>query len=95
MVEDVVTFLTLGSRGDMFMSYLPVNISAKKGKEQTGGMTGSYIENGEYATQFYAILSMPSCIKANIKGNGEVKQLLRWGNFAPEILREEIRKEAY
>lgn len=94
MNEDVTTYTTLGSRGDLFFTVTKANIVQKMSQSVTGGMTEVYRDGGTYQKTFYSIMSMPSCIKLSLMGDKHMRlhHNVSWNNCVPKILDEKWRK---
>lgn len=94
MNEDVTTYTTLGSRGDLFFTVTKANIVQKMSQSVTGGMTEVYRDGGTYQKTFYSIMSMPSCIKLSLIGDKHMRlhHNVSWNNCVPKILDEKWRK---
>lgn len=94
MNEDVVTYTTEGSRGKMFLSITNVTLVPKSTQSVKGGMTDVYLEGGTYLKSFYAVMSMPSCVKVSILASKHkrIHHRVSWDNCIPKILNEKYRK---
>lgn len=95
MNEDVTTYATLGSRGDLFFTICKTSLVQLQTQSLDGGMTSVYLDGGTYLKSFYSIMSMPSCIKARMMfgSNGRIHHNVMWEQCVPKIIREEYRKE--
>lgn len=95
MNEDVVTYTTLGSRGKLLFSLVPVAIKQIQTQSLSGGMTEAYSESGTYLKSFYAVMSMPSAVKISML-NSKHKRIhhkINWNNCVPKIISGKYRKE--
>lgn len=94
MNEDVVTYTTLGSRGNLFFSYPKVSVRQLETQSLKGGMSDEYAESGTYIKSFYAVMSMPSSVKIGIISGGHTRihHNVTWNNCVPKIISEEHRK---
>lgn len=96
--EDVNTYVTLGHRGDLFMTVNSISINQKQTQSNEGGMTDVYLESGTYLKSFYTIIFSPSSVKISRMGNKKGKQNRRihhkvnWRNTTPYILDESFKK---
>ena len=95
MNEDVVTYTTLGSRGKLFFSLVPVVIKQIQTQSLSGGMTEAYSESGTYIKSFYAVMSMPSAVKISMLNSSHkrIHHKISWNNCVPKIISEKYRKE--
>ena len=95
MNEDVVTYTTLGSRGDLLLSITNVSIVQLSTQSLKGGMTEAYTESGTYLKSFYAMMSMPSAVKISMLNSSHkrIHHKISWNNCVPKIISEKYRKE--
>lgn len=95
MNEDVVTYTTLGSRGKLLFSLVPVAIKQIQTQSLSGGMTEAYSESGTYIKSFYAVMSMPSAVKISMLNSAHkrIHHKISWNNCVPKIISEKHRKE--
>lgn len=59
MNEDVTTYTTLGSRGNLFFTICDICVLQLPTQSLAGGMTEAYLESGTYLKTFYSVMSMP------------------------------------
>lgn len=92
--EDVNTYTTLGSRGELFFSTTELILLQKQTQTNRGGMTGAYLDGGTYIKSFYSVLSMPSAVRVDFlkSKHPRLHHLICWNNCVPLILREKYRK---
>lgn len=95
MNEDVTTYTTLGSRGDLFFTFVDVHIIQLNTQSLKGGMTEAYRESGTYLKTFYSVMSMPSAIKVSMmySRHQRIHHRIDWECCVPKILNERWRKE--
>ena len=95
MNEDVTTYTTLGSRGELFLTLCAMCVIQLPTQSLNGGMTDVYLDGGTYLKTFYSIMSMPSCVKAKMAfgKNGRIHHNVDWEHCVPKILNEKYRKE--
>lgn len=95
--EDVNTYTTLGSRGQLFLQIPFVSLNQKQTQSNKGGMTDIYISQGTYVKSFYTVMMMPSSVKVGLMGNhSETKRLhhvINWNNTVPKIIIENLKKK--
>lgn len=96
MNEDVTTYTTLGSRGQLFFTFTRANIVQKQSQSVSGGMTEVYKDNGTYQKSFYSVMSMPSCVKIAMMGDKHyrIHHNVNWNHCVPLILNERWKKSA-
>lgn len=68
MNEDVTTYTTLGSVGELFFSVTKVHVNQLPTQSLKGGMTEEYVDSGTYLKSFYSVMSMPSAVKVSMMG---------------------------
>ena len=92
--EDVCTYTMLGSVGGLFLS--PVHFQLLQGgtQQNTGGMTGLYLDVGTYVKTFYSVIGMPSAVKVSVMGKSNLRMhhSIAWRNCVPKILNEKWRR---
>lgn len=95
MNEDVTTYTTLGSRGELFFTFVDVHIIQLNTQSLGGGMTEAYKESGTYLKTFYSVMSMPSAIKVGMmySKHQRIHHRIDWECCVPKILNERYRKE--
>lgn len=95
MNEDVTTYTTLGSRGELFFTFVDVHIIQVATQSLGGGMTEAYQESGTYLKTFYSVMSMPSAIKVGMmySRHQRIHHRIDWECCVPKILNEKYRKE--
>ena len=94
MNEDVVTYTTWSSRGLLFFSVTNTCVIQLPSQSLEGGMTGTYLDGGTYLKSFYAVMSMPSCVKVQVLStkHRRIHHRIDWERCAPKILNEKWRK---
>lgn len=92
--EDVNTYTTLGSRGDLFLSIANVMINQAQTQKNESGMTDIYLDNGTYVKSFYSIISSPSSIKIGLMGDNakRIHHKIKWNNTVPKIINQKYKK---
>lgn len=94
MNEDVVTYTTLSSRGNLFFSLTNFCVVQLPTQSLSGGMTDAYKEGGTYLKTFYAVMSMPSAVKVSMMytTHKRVHHRVNWEACAPKILNQKWQK---
>jgi len=94
MNEDVNTYTTLGSRGDLFFTFTPIQLKQKQTQVQSGGITDMYLKYGTYCKAFTTVMMMPSSVKINKMGNKNMRihHSINWNNTVPKILCKKHKK---
>ena len=99
--EDVNTYVTRGSRGELFFTSMHLILNQKDTQSQDGGMTSTYLDHGTYVKSFYSVMMAPSCVKVGaIKGAGRgttraarYHHQINWRHAVPLILSDRYRKD--
>ena len=60
--EDVCTYVTNGSRGEVYLTLYFASLSQARSQSQEGGLTDIYHDLGTYVKSFYAVMMHPSSI---------------------------------
>lgn len=94
MNDDVNTYISLGMKGDLFLTVPYVALQQKETQSNEGGLTEMYIQSGTYVKSFYTVIVAPSCARIKKMGNKNKRwhHLILWNNAVPTILREEWKK---
>jgi hypothetical protein len=94
MNEDVNTYTTLGSRGDIFLTFTSVQLNQIETQSQEGGITDMYLLYGTYCKSFTTVMMMPSSVTIKEMGNKNrrLHHSIKWKNTVPVILNEEHKK---
>lgn len=94
MNDDVSTYVTLGSRGELFFTTNQVSLEQKTTQAVPGGMTEIYLEQGTYIKTFYSVMQHPSSVRVSVlnTSNSRIHHKVSWPHTVPKILSEEHRK---
>lgn len=94
MNEDVTTYATLGSVGELFFSVTKVHVNQLPTQSLKGGMTEEYVDSGTYLKSFYSVMSMPSAVKVSMMGetHRRIHHNVDWEHCVPKILNERWKK---
>lgn len=93
--EDVNTYTTLGSRGELFFTLTNMDLIQVPTQQQKGGMSESYLDVGTYYKSFYTIMTMPSCVKIATVGDqhARIHHSIVWENCVPKIISGRFKHE--
>ena len=89
MNEDVNTYTTLGSRGNLFFTFTSLQLDQKQTQSQTGGITDMYLRFGTYCKAFTTVMMHPSGTKVTIladRNKGRIHHSIKWINTTPMII---------
>lgn len=92
--EDVNTYTTLGSRGELLFTITNVSLVQTQTQHNNGGMTETYIDSGTYVKSFYTVIYCPSCVTVAIMGDKHkrIHHNIAWSNCVPCIIDEKFKK---
>jgi hypothetical protein len=92
--EDVNTYVSLGSRGELFLTTMHVALEQKATQSNKGGMTELYEASGTYVKSFYSVMYQPSSVRVALfpSNNARLHHLIHWRTTVPQILAPKWRK---
>ena len=96
--EDVNTYMTLGSRGGIFLSVPEIALNQMQTQATSGGMSEAYLASGTYVKSFYTVMTGPSYASVQWPQTDASKRIRRihhkitWNNAVPKILDESYKK---
>jgi len=94
MNEDVNTYTTLGSRGDVFFTFTNLQLDQKDTQSQKSGITDMYQRFGTYCKAFTTVMMQPSSVKVSLmnSNNPRIHHSIKWINTTPMIISEKYKK---
>jgi len=92
--EDVNTYMSLGSRGNLFLTAPVCSLTQQATQGTKGGMTEAYVDGGTYVKSFYTVMYCPSFahVKMMQTTNKRIHHSISWGNAVPVIIDEKHKK---
>lgn len=92
--EDVNTYTTLASRGDIFFTFTNIQLDQKDTQSNSEGMTVQYALSGTYVKSFHSVMMHPSSVKASIMNskNTRIHHSIKWINTTPMIINQSFKK---
>ena len=98
--EDATAYVTLGRKGQVFLTPLQVQCNQVQTQANPGGLTEIYLDAGTYYKSFLTVMWEPSCVKVGVMGSptetGDAHYRLHhwidWKRAVPCIIRESLRK---
>jgi hypothetical protein len=97
--EDVSTYVTLGSRGFLFFTFMSPQLTQIQTQQNEGGMTDLYETSGTYVKSFYTVMYSPSCTKvdtltdyAGTLANPRIHHRISWNHAVPKIIASSHKK---
>ena len=94
MNEDVNTYTTEGSRGQLFFTIPFVSLTQTATQSQKSGITDMYQRFGTYCKAFTTTMMQPSSVKVSMmnSNNPRIHHSIKWVNTTPMILEERFKK---
>lgn len=95
MNDDVNSFLTYGSRGELILTAKDAMITQLDSQLYKGGMTDMYLLNGTYMKSMYALMMAPSCVKVQTMQtrNPRIHHRITWDHAVPKIINQSHSKK--
>jgi hypothetical protein len=92
--EDVNTYVLQGTRGDLFLTFLALQLDQPATQQTAGGMTGVYLDSGTYLKSFYTVMMAPSCVRIRTMGRTDrrLHHSISWDHAVPKIISPGYRK---
>lgn len=92
--EDVNTYVVQGSRGDLFLTVMALQLNQVQTQSSSGGMSGLYRDSGTYVKSFYTVMMAPSCVQIGTMGRTDQRfhHSIKWNNAVPKIISDRYRK---
>lgn len=92
--EDVNTYVSMGQRGYIFMTFPQVVITQVTTQSNKNGMTETYLDGGTYLKSFYSVMYAPNCVKIGTMGekHKRIHHNINWNNCCPCIISEKYKK---
>jgi hypothetical protein len=93
--EDVNTYTSLGSRGNLFFTFTNIQLDQKDTQSNNGGMTDEYALSGTYVKSFHSVLMHPSSVKVSMMNatNPRLHHSIKWINTTPMIIDQKHKKQ--
>ena len=92
--EDVNTYTTIASRGNLFLTIPVFAINQKDSQTQKDGMSDIYKLQGTYIKSFSTVLMQPSSVKVSMmnSNNPRLHHSINWNATTPMIIDERFKK---
>ena len=92
--EDVNTYITLGAKGNLFLTIPFVGLEQKETQKTKGGMTDAYLKYGTYVKSFTTTMMQPSSVFVAMMGFTEKRlhHRIKMINTTPMIINEKHKK---
>ena len=91
--EDVNTYTTLGSRGELFLTIAILDLIQSPTQSNSGGMTDLYKSLGTYTKSFYTVMTSPSCVYVDVMGTSHkrIHHKVNWEACCPKIISDKFK----
>jgi hypothetical protein len=88
MNEDVTTYVNLGGKGDLFLTFTNLQLDQKDTQNEKKGLTELYKDNGTYIKSFFSVMYNPSNVKVSMmnSNNPRIHHSIKWINTTPMII---------
>lgn len=93
--EDVNTYVSLGSKGNLFFTVSDMSLDQVQTQANSGGMTELYKSLGTYTKSFFTVVCNPSCVRVFTVGNKHPRMhhRINWEYGVPKIISDRYKKE--
>ena len=93
--DDVNTYVSLGSRGELFLQFANMNLDQSLTQKKTGGNTDAYLQYGTYVKSFYSVMCNPSSVKISMMGetHRRIHHAVDWEHTVPKIISDKYKKK--
>lgn len=93
--EDVNTYISLGSRGELFLTATIFALQQVPTQKTKGGMSEAYLKSGTYVKSFYSVMYCPSFMKVYQMSstNARIHHSTNWKHAVPVIIDEKHKKK--
>lgn len=94
MNEDVNTYTSKGSRGDLFYTIPFISLTQTATQSNNSGITDMYLRYGTYCKAFTTTMMHPSSVKVAMmnSSNPRIHHTIKWVNTTPMIINERYKK---
>lgn len=92
--DDVNTYVSLGNRGELFLTIPIVSLTQVATQGQKSGMTDLYLKVGTYCKAFTTVMMQPSSVKVSMlnSSNPRIHHSIKWVNTTPMIIDDKYKK---
>lgn len=95
MNDDTSTYVYLGNKGLLFLTFPFIAIQQKETQQNEGGLSEMYHAFGTYVKSFYTVMYQPSSVKVGMMGDTHrrLHHSIDWETTVPCIISEQWRRE--
>lgn len=92
--EDTTMYVLAGTRGDIFLTVMNLQLSQKATQQNSKGLTDIYLQIGTYVKSFYTVMFCPNCVRIALMGrhNKRLHHKVLWEHAIPRIIPESYKK---
>ena len=92
--EDVNAYVTLGSRGAIFLTLMKLALHQTATQTNEGGLTDLYLNSGTYVKSFFTVMCHPSSTKVTlmVSKHSRLHHRINWNLAVPKIISQEYKK---
>lgn len=92
--EDVNTYVTLGAKGDLFLTIPFMGVEQAATQKIQGGMTDAYLKYGTFVKSFTTTMMQPSSVYVSMMGfkSNRLHHRISWSNTTPMIIDSKYKK---
>ena len=92
--EDVNSYVVYGSRGDLFLTVMGLQLNQIATQSNAGGMSNVYLDSGTYLKSFYTVMMAPSCVTIRAMGMTDMRlhHNIKWDKAVPKIINAKYKK---
>lgn len=94
MNDDVNAYLRNGMVGDIYLTYMAMQLDQVDTQQGGGGLTEAYQAAGTYRKSFYSVMIAPSCVSIKLMGekSPRLHHSINWVASVPMIISETYKK---
>ena len=95
MNDDVSTYVMLGNRGELFLTFPLLAVQQHETQSNAGGLSDMYNKFGTYVKSFYTVMYQPSSVRVDVMRSHiheRLHHVIDWDCTVPCIISEDFRK---
>lgn len=94
MNDDVNTYVSLGSRGELFLTICDMTLDQQDTQRSKSGNSDMYKQLGTYCKSFYSVICNPSCVTVcglEAIHHKRIHHRIQWDNAVPKIISDKFK----